>query len=139
MTYKPSWDEIWMSLAKNISLRSHSPTLKVGSVIVTSDNESVLSLGYNGGAIGDNNLPDSLEPGQSGFIHAECNAIAKMNYNDHRVRKMYLTHNPCRVCAKLIINAKIQKLYYCEEYRDTSGLFILQDRGIIVEKCKFWE
>ena len=136
---KITWDEIWINLAKNISLKSKDPRLKVGAIIVTEDNESVLAIGYNGDEIGGPNIPDSLEPGQSNFLHAEVNAIAKLNYSDPRKRKIYLTHSPCKVCSRLIINAKIDKVYFCDEYRDKSGLDILKERGILVVQQRGWE
>lgn len=68
------WDYIWMTLAKNIAnKKSKDPRLQVGCVIVACNNECVLSLGYNGDEKGGTNKPDSLEPGKSGFIHAEIN------------------------------------------------------------------
>lgn len=136
---KLSWDQIWMELAHNISSRSNDPRMKVGTVIVTSDNESVLSIGYNGDEKGGKNQPDSNEPGKTNFIHAEVNAIAKMNYSDPRSRKLYLTHCPCVICSRLIVNAKINEVIWCEEYRDKSGLDILRDRGIVVRQCDRWE
>lgn len=43
------WDDIWMTLAKNIAdKKSKDLRLQVGCVIITQDNENVLSLGYNG-------------------------------------------------------------------------------------------
>ena len=131
---RPKWDDIWMSLTLHISDRSRDPRLKVGSVIVTEDNTSVLAIGYNGDQQGGTNQPDSLEPGKSGFIHAEANALIKMNYGDHRNKKMYLTHSPCPVCARMIVNAGIKSVYYCESYRDTKGLQILIDAGVNVQK-----
>lgn len=132
---KMLWDDIWMNLAHQISSRSADPRLKVGSVIVTEDNESVLAIGYNGDEKGGTNTPDSLEPGCSNFIHAEVNAIAKMNYNDPRSRKIYITHAPCPVCARLIVNANIKKVIYCYPYRSEQGLQILKNRNIEIVKC----
>jgi dCMP deaminase len=129
---RPKWDEIWMSLALHIAERSPDRRLKVGSVIVTEDNSCVLSLGYNGDEQGGNHIPDSLEPGKSGFIHAEANALIKMNYADHRQKKIYLTHSPCLVCARMIINAGIKKVIYCEEYRDTKGIDLLRKADITI-------
>src|SRR5690349_21236671 len=139
MTVKLAWDNIWMELAQNIASRSNDPRLKVGCVIVTSDNESVLSIGYNGDEKGGKNAPDSLEPGKSNFIHAEVNAICKLNYTDPRERKLYLTHSPCPVCCKLIVNANIKEVVWCEEYRDQTGLDILRRSGIIVRRCERWD
>jgi len=118
----------------HISDRSRSPGLKVGSVIVTEDNTSVLAIGYNGDEQAGSNQVDSLEPGKSGFIHAEANALIKMNYGDHRGKKIYLTHSPCVVCARMIVNAGIKKVIYCEQYRDSKGLDILIKSGLSVEK-----
>jgi dCMP deaminase len=131
---RPTWDEIWMTLAIHISDKSRDPRLKVGSVIVTEDNTSVLAIGYNGDEQGGTNKPDSLEPGKSGFIHAEANALIKMNFGDHRNKKMYLTHSPCPVCARMIVNAGIKKVIFCDEYRDSKGLDILKNSGVSVEK-----
>ena len=139
-TLKPPWNEVWMNLTKDIALRSNDSTLKVGAVIVTSDNETVLSLGYNGDEKGGDNKRDSSLPGQSNFIHAEVNAICKMNYSDPRPRKIYLTHSPCVVCSRLIVNAKIEKVIYLEKYREHQGLDILEKRGIVCEQMKDgWE
>ena len=63
---RPKWDEIWMGLTLHIAQRSRDPRLKVGSVIVTDDNTTVLAIGYNGDQQGGDNKPDSLEPGKSG-------------------------------------------------------------------------
>jgi len=131
---RPKWDEIWMTLTLLIAERSRDPRLKVGSVVVTEDNSSVLSLGYNGDQHGGTNKPDSMEQGKSGFIHAEANALIKMNFADHRQKKMYLTHSPCPVCARMIVNAGIKKVIYCDEYRDSKGIDILKNSGIVVEK-----
>ena len=131
---RPKWDEIWMTLTLLIAERSRDPRLKVGSVIVTEDNTTVLAIGYNGDQQGGTNQPDSLEPGKSGFIHAEANALIKMNFSDHRNKKIYLTHSPCPVCARMIVNSGIKKVIYCEEYRDSKGLDILKNSSVDIEK-----
>jgi dCMP deaminase len=136
---EPSWDHIWISLAYNISQKSKDPRLKVGAVIVTGDNETVLAIGYNGDEKGGNNKPDSLKPGESGFIHAEANALTKLNYWDHRPRKIYLTHSPCPVCARMIVNAGITKVVYANMYRNSRGLDILNERGIETKHMPRWE
>ena len=125
-----------MNLAFIIAQRSHSPRTKVGSVIVTSDNHCVLSLGYNGIESGSElNEPDSLLPGEEGTIHSEINSLIKMPYDDVREKKMYLTHSPCKICARAIINATtIKTVIYEIEYRDTTGLEILFKRGVSVVK-----
>lgn len=131
---RPDWDGIWMRLARDISGRSHDPRNKVAALVVTEDNSTVLGLGYNGDARGGKNVPDSMEPGMSGFVHAEANCLLKFNFGDHRKKKMYVTLSPCPVCARMIINAYIDEVVYDEEYRDTAGLDILKEAGVKVRK-----
>lgn len=130
--HRPSWDETWMNIARTVAERSYDPRLKVGAIIVSKDNTRLLSLGYNGNYRGGPNLPDSLDPGQSGFIHAEMNALVKCDYNFNQDKIMYLTHSPCVQCAKLIINANISKIVYETEYRNTEGIRIIESCGIDV-------
>ena len=127
-----NWDTVWMDFAKNISRRSSDPNFKVGCCIVTQDNCQVLSIGYNGDHKGGSNQRESLEPGKSGFIHAEINALIKMDYNNPKPKTLYITLSPCTQCAKAIINGGIQRVVYLNEYRDKSGIDLLSQNGIEV-------
>ena len=127
---RPSWDQIWMRFSYSISERSCDPKNKVGAIIVTDDNTQVLAVGYNGDHKGGDNKRDSLDPGKSGFIHAEINALIKCDYNSHKPKIMYVTHSPCKMCAKSIINANISEVIYDEVYWDTEGLEILNKSGV---------
>jgi dCMP deaminase len=129
---RKSWTEVWMNITEAIALRSYDTRLKVGAIVVSEDNTKMLSLGYNGNYKGGPNEPESLEPGQSGFIHAEMNALVKCDFNYHKKKIMYLTHSPCRICAKLIINAEISKVVYLNKYRDDSGIDLLKKSGVEV-------
>jgi dCMP deaminase len=123
-----------MNIAREVSRRSTDDKFKVGAIVVTNDNTQVLSLGYNGDHAGGPNCRDSSEPGESGFIHAEMNALIKLDYNNLKPRVMYVTLMPCRMCAKAIVNAGIGEVVYAEDYRDTSGIIVLQGAGIKVRK-----
>jgi len=127
---RPSWNKIWMDFAKSISKRSYDPRFQVGAVIVTDDNTQVLAVGYNGNYSGGPNSVESNIPGESGMIHAEINALIKMDYNNHKKKKLYLTLSPCKMCAKAIVNSGISEVLYSEAYRDTSGLEILRGSKI---------
>ena len=129
---RPSWDKIWMQMAETIAQRSHHPTFKVGALIVTSDNTQVLSLGYNGRAAGMTNVPKSDTPGCSGLLHAEINALLKLDYNNPKDKVMYVTLSPCENCAMAIINSGIKKVVYKEAYRDMSGIDLLRKANITV-------
>lgn len=130
MTDRPNWDEIWMEMAKLISRRSYDPRHQVGAIVVTSDNTQVLSVGYNGNYTGGPNEVESEIPGESGMMHAEINALLKMDYNNPKRKIMYVTLSPCRMCCKAIVNAGITEVVYDEKYRDTSGMDILHQVGI---------
>lgn len=133
-TQRPSWDQVWMETAKVLSRRSVDPRFQVGAVIVAEDNTQVLAVGYNGDHRGGPNEVESKEPGQSGFIHAEINALIKCDFNHPKRKKMYLTLSPCRQCAKAIINGGISEVIYLDEYRDTSGIKLLESSGILTRK-----
>lgn len=129
---RPAWAETWMSIAMSIADRSYDPRLRVGSIIVSEDNTQMLSIGYNGNYKGGPHFHESSEPGKSGFIHAEVNALVKCDFNFAKKKHMYVTHSPCRDCAKLIINAEISRVVYHIPYRDPSGLDLLRSAGIEV-------
>jgi len=128
---RPSWDEIWMEMAHSIARRSYDPKYKVGAIVVTADNTSVLALGYNGNFAGGPNRRDSNERGKSGLIHAEVNALLKMDYHNHKRKVMYVTHSPCIMCAKAIINAGIDEVVYARKYDYESSFELLASAGIV--------
>ena len=131
---RPQWDEIWMDFASNIARRSPDPNFKVGCCIVSQDNCQVLAIGYNGDHKGGSNCRESLEPGCSGFIHAEINALIKLDYNNPKKKTLYITLSPCRQCAKAIINGGIDRVVYRDIYRDTSGIDLLKEHNILTER-----
>ena len=134
MSQRPSWNDIWIDFAKTISKRSCDPKFQVGCCIVSDDNCQVLSIGYNGDHKGGPNKRDGLDSGSSGFIHAEINALIKMDFNNAKEKKMYITLSPCKICAKAIINGGISSVFYAEDYRDSSGVELLIKSGVKVRK-----
>ena len=125
-----------MDFAHSIAERSCDTKYKVGAIIVNSENTQVLSIGYNGDQKGGPNKRDSTETGQSGFIHAEINALIKCDYNYPKKKIMYLTLSPCKMCAKAIVNAGIDKVVYSKKYEASNGLDILKEAGISVKAFK---
>ena len=126
--------KLYINIAKEFASQSKDPKFQVGAVIVTP--EGILYPGYNGDEKGGTNKRDSLEHGKSGFIHAEENCIIKFNPVIHKGSVLYATHNPCRMCARRIVNTQaIWAVYYAIEYKeDMSGVEILRARGIRCEK-----
>ena len=134
MIVRPDWDQVWMTTASTIAQRSYDPRFQVGAIVVTDDNTQVLAVGYNGNHAGGPNEPESPVPGQSGFIHAEINALLKLDYNNPKRKVMYITLSPCRMCAKAIVNAGIDEVVFSEEYRDMSSVEILKASNVSVRK-----
>lgn len=123
-----------MGMAHRLALRSIDPRTKVGCIVVNGDNTQILSLGYNGDQKGGPNTVESLKPGESGTIHAEVNALIKLDYNFPKRKIMYITWSPCDMCAKLIINASIDEVVYDSEYRRREGIDRLISAGIAVRQ-----
>ena len=73
-------------------------------------------------------------------LHAESNAIMKVAKSTMSCEgaELYTTTCPCFDCAKLIIQAGISKVYYCEDYRDMSGVDLLNTAGIEVQCVNVW-
>jgi len=134
MVIRPSWDEVWMATASLIAQRSYDPRHQVGVVIVSEDNTQVFAVGYNGNYKGGPNEVESEVPGESGMLHAEINALLKMDYNIPKLKIMYVTLSPCRMCAKAIVNAGIDEVVYEEAYRDPGGLDILKSAGVHIRQ-----
>jgi len=128
-------DKSYCRIALEFAARSKDPKTKVGALIVTQ--EGILYPGYNGDEAGGSNKRDSLESGNSGFIHAEENAIIKFNPTIHKDSVMYLSHAPCKMCARRIINThSIRMVYYANEFREMDGAELLRTRGIHCEKIE---
>ena len=131
---RPSWDTVWLSVVNTIAKRSLDPTFKIAAIVVTNDNTQLLALGYNGDHSGGPNKRESDAPGESGFLHAEVNALIKLDYNNPKKKIMYVSMSPCKMCAKAIINAGIAEVVYEEQYRDLSGILLLKSAGILVRQ-----
>lgn len=129
---RPTWPETWMAVARTMAERSYDPRLKVGAIVVSCDNTQMLSVGYNGNYKGGPHQHESPEPGKSGFIHAEVNALVKCDFNFAKKKHMYVTHMPCKDCAKLIINAEIARVVWEHPYRLTEGVDLLKSVGVEV-------
>lgn len=130
---RATWPETWMNVARSLAEnRSCDPRLKVAAIVVPEDNTQIIAIGYNGDEKGGTNAHESSEPGHSGFIHAENNALIKCDFNFPKKKHMYVTHSPCKQCAKLIVNAEISLVVYGIPYRDPAGLDLLRARGVTV-------
>ena len=53
-------------------------------------------------------------------LHAEQNAIIQAAYHGVSVKgaKIYVTHQPCSICTKMLINSGIDNFIYKHPYSD---------------------
>lgn len=134
--------KVFTGFVSDIADLSVSQTLKVGAMAVKADFSKIGSFGYNGSYTGASINPstggeeESLESGSSGFVHAEMNLIAKFRERDPENYIVLLTHSPCDICMKLIINSGFRYVFWEKEYRVTSHLSVLEGLGI---KCGDFE
>jgi len=65
-------------------------------------------------------------------LHAEQNAIIQAATFGHGIEggTIYITHQPCMICAKMIINAGIKKIIVDEGYPDEQATAILEEAGL---------
>lgn len=129
--------QVFTDFVSEISNLSVSQTLKVGAIAIKIDFSKIGSFGYNGSYTGASCNPltggeeESLDSGHSGFVHAEMNLVAKFHESDPENYIILLTHSPCDICMKLIINSGFRYVFWKEEYRKTEHLSAFKDTGVV--------
>ncbi len=109
--------------------------LRVGTVITSTDFRKVLAVGYNGNATGLPNCCDRDEPGNCGCLHSEENAVINCDAPRAVEKIVFVTHLPCAMCAKRLINlGNVKKVFYRTDYRRRDAVGILQSAGIGVSQ-----
>ncbi len=115
---RKDWDTYFMDIAFMARERSTCPRLHVGAVIVK--NKQIKSTGYNGSPKG---LPHCDEDGCfmvddhcRRTIHAEINAITNASPEEREGATLYVTHQPCIECQKVIISSGITRVVFAKGY-----------------------
>ncbi len=143
------WDKRFMEMAEVVSSWSScfQENRQVGAVITR--DKRILTTGYNGAGSG---ITSCKERGEclrrklniaSGTraevcyaVHAEQNAIiqaAKLGLSVDGAT-LYCTHQPCVICAKMIINSGISRVVYKEGYPDDFSLEMFKQAGVTIER-----
>jgi dCMP deaminase len=131
-----------MDITKLVAKRSTCTRRAVGAIIVK--DKRVLSTGYNGAPSGIRHCSEAgclreqmkIASGKMHElcrgIHAEQNAIIQAAYHGVSVKggTLYCTNLPCLICAKMIINAGIEKIIYEAGYADSLSQEMLQEAGV---------
>ena len=144
------WDQRFMEVAFTVAGWSScfQENRQVGAVIAK--DKRILTTGYNGAGSGidsckdkkqcmrrNKNIKSGTRQEYCYAVHAEQNAViqaAKIGVSIDGAT-MYCTHQPCVICAKIIINSGIRRIVYCEEYPDEFAVQLCIEAG--VEMCKY--
>jgi len=143
---RPNLDQYFMEIATVVAKRSTCLRNQVGALFVK--NKRILSTGYNGAPSGLEHcdvVGCAREDVASGThhelcraVHAEQNAIIQAALHGISIEgaTLYCTHQPCILCAKMMINARLRKVVYQQSYPDETALDFLHQAGIEVVRVK---
>ena len=146
---RPSWDQYFMDIAKQVAARSNCMKRQVAAVIVSE--RRIISTGYNGTPRGVKNCNEGGCPRCNGFSesgrnleeclcsHGEENAIVQASYHGIAIRDatLYTTYSPCLICSKMIINAGIRRVVYNEAYPlNGTATAMLKEAGVDLVNLK---
>lgn len=141
---RPGWDNYFMTIAREVSSRSTCTRRKVGAVLVSG--KRILSTGYNGaprnirhcaetGCMREQmNVPSGERHELCRGLHAEMNALLQAAEHGVRIEgaTIYCTNQPCSLCAKMLINVGIKKIFIAESYPDKLAEDMLKEAGVEV-------
>jgi len=143
------WDGRFMEMAGVIAkwASCYQQERKIGCVIVKG--KRIMTTGYNGAPTGIEtcvergecmrkrlNIPSGTRQELCFAVHAEQNAIvqaAKLGVGIDGAT-LYCTHQPCVMCAKIIVNAGIRRVVYRNGYPDEFSMEMLREAGVRVEQ-----
>ncbi|MBN2122146.1 AAA family ATPase [Candidatus Micrarchaeota archaeon] len=146
---RPSWDEYFMNIAREVASRSNCMKRKVAAIIVK--DKRIISTGYNGTPRGTKNCNEGGCPRCNSFAksgskldecycaHGEENAIVQAAYHGISLKGgvMYCTFVPCLYCTRMIINAGITEVIYNADYPITEAPEnLFRQAGIKIRKMK---
>lgn len=145
---RPSWDEYFLGIARLVSKRSTCLRREVGALIVK--DRRILATGYNGTPSGIKHcaqvgclrttlkVPSGQRHELCRGLHAEQNVLLQAALYGVSLRDstLYITNQPCIICAKMIINAGIKEVVVTGSYPDKMARQFLVEAGIAIRKLK---
>ncbi|MHB1136851.1 MAG: deoxycytidylate deaminase [Coriobacteriia bacterium] len=143
---RPSWDEYFMAITDQVGQRSTCTRRHIGAVIVK--DKRILATGYNGVPSGlahcdevgclreQRGIPSGTQHELCRGIHAEQNAVIQAARHGTAIdgAMVYCTHQPCVLCAKILINAGITEIIYRNAYPDALATEMLAEAGVVATR-----
>ena len=141
---RPSWDEYFMGITEMVAQRSTCLRRKVGAILVR--DKRIIATGYNGAPakvshcldIGclreQQGIPSGERHELCRGLHAEQNSIIQAALHGFSVEgaTLYCTNMPCAIWSKMLINARIEKIYYKEGYAYSLSSLLLAEAQVPV-------
>ncbi len=142
---RPSWETYFMGITKLVAKRSTCLRREVGAIIVK--DRHIVATGYNGppkgvphcdeigGCLREKmNIPSGERHEICRAVHAEQNAIIQAAKTGINIEgsDMFVTTQPCFICAKMMINAGIKRIFIDQGYPDELSTEILKEAGVEV-------
>ena len=139
------WDKRFVELAELVASWSScfQENRQVGAVIVR--DKRIVTTGYNGAPAGlkscvergcclrrEKNIASGTMQEVCYAVHAEQNAIiqaAKLGVSLEG-SVMYVTHQPCVICTRMILNSGIKRVIYKNGYPDEFALELFSKSGV---------
>lgn len=134
MDDRPSWDDYFLQIARDVATRATCLRRHVGAVIVK--DRRILSTGYNGSPPGQPHCTDVgclIEDGRCiRTLHSEQNAIIQAALHGVSTEKatLYGTCRPCHVCARMIVGAGIGRVVFLGDMPVGWALEVLTRAGV---------
>ena len=143
---RPNWDKYFLEIARIVSKRSTCLRRKVGALIVK--DRRILATGYNGTPSGIRHcaevgclraklkIPSGQRHELCRGLHAEQNVLLQAALYGISLRdsSLYITNQPCIICAKMIINAGVREVVIAGSYPDKMAGEFLDEAGIDIRR-----
>lgn len=143
---RPDWDEYFLQVAQLVSRRATCLRRRVGAVLVK--DKKILATGYNGAPSGLKHCIDigclrkklAIPSGERHELcrglHAEQNVIlqAALYGVSTKGSILYVTNQPCIICAKMLINAGVKEIISAGDYPDKLARQFLKEAKIRIKR-----
>ena len=145
---RPSWDEYFLEVAHLVSKRTTCLRRRVGAVLVK--DRKILATGYNGAPSGLKHcidigclreklkIPSGERHELCRGLHAEQNVLLQAALYGVSTKDsiLYITNQPCIICAKMLINAGINEIVTSGDYPDRISGKFLKEAKIKVRRIR---
>ncbi len=139
---RPTWDQYFMRITWEVARRSTCLRRQVGALIIK--DKRILTTGYNGAPRGlahcldvgclreELGVPSGERQELCRGLHAEQNAIIQAAMHGVSIQggQLYCTTQPCVLCAKMVINAGIERVVFAGDYPDSLGKSLLEEARV---------